>query len=80
MKKLLSKVLNANVHPIVVGGTGLIASQTTALAMNTDTIQTSAEIASAQDPATLLIQIVIAIATLYKMFRKNKDNNANSGN
>jgi hypothetical protein len=74
MKKIFQRIITARVHPLTVGAVGILGTQTTAAAMNTDTIEAATTAATqAQDPATIIIQIVIALATLYKMFRKNKE-------
>lgn len=74
MKKFFQRIITARVHPLTVGAVGIVGTQTTAAAMNTDTIQAATEAATqAQDPATIIIQIVIALATLWKMLRKDKN-------
>ena len=73
MKKILHRILNYPAHPISVGALGLLTSQS-AYAMNSDQIQSLSDAAtSSGDPLTVVIQIVIGIATLIKLFRKNKN-------
>lgn len=76
MKQLLSNFINLPAHPVVVGIAGLAATQT-AHAMDTHA-QTLADATQAGDPVTVIIQIVIGIATLWKLFRKNKNGNGNN--
>lgn len=75
MKTLFSKFLNLPAHPVTVGAVGVTLTQT-AHAMATDA-QTIAEATQAGDPVTVIIQIVIGIATLYKLLRKNKNASGN---
>ena len=77
MKKLFSRLFNYPAHPMAVGVVGLASTQT-AFAMNSDQINTIAEAAQTTgDPTTIIIQIIIGIATLIKLFKKN--NNESTG-
>lgn len=71
--KLISKLVNYPAHPITVGIAGVAATQT-AFAMNAESIQTVADATTTPgDPVTVIIQIVIGIATLWKLLRKKKN-------
>jgi hypothetical protein len=78
MKTLLSKFLNYPAHPVTVGLAGVLTTQT-AYAMNSAEIQNFTEAAQAGDPVTVIIQIVIGIATLIKLFKKNKNEGNTNG-
>jgi len=77
MRKLIAKIFNHPAHPITVGIVGLASTQTT-FAMNSEQVQSLSQAATTTgDPVTLIIQIVIGIATLIKLFRKNNESTSN---
>lgn len=77
MKTLLSKIINYPAHPVTVGLVGLASTQTM-YAMNSDQVNTIAEATQAADPTTVIIQIIIGIATLWKLLRKQKNDSNNN--
>ena len=77
MKQLFSKIINYPAHPVTVGIVGLASTQT-AYAMNSDQVQTIADATQAGDPVTIIIQVIIGLATLWKLLKKQK--NASNNN
>ena len=72
MKKLISKFFNAKVNPVIVAATGIAAVQTApAIAADQQLLEVAT---STGDPVTIIIQIVLAIASLWKILKKNQNN------
>ena len=70
MKKFFSKFLNAKVNPVVVAATGIAAVQTApAIAADQQLLEAAT---NTGDPLTIFIQIVLAIASLWKILKKNQ--------
>ena len=74
MKKLFSKLFNAKVNPVVVALTGAAAVQT-APAFASDAVTVAQAATETGDPVTIIIQIILGLASLWKILRKNKEQN-----